>query len=109
MSKRRSGPNPFAPTTPKHLRFKRESDTPLTLTSHQTEILRRCVSEQELTELMDIAETASRAECRNEILPPLLKAGLLEMTIPQKSRSSKQQFRLTAKGMDYLKRLRIDS
>jgi hypothetical protein len=35
---------------------------------------------------------------RQAFLNPALDAGLIEMTIPDKPRSSKQKYRLTAKG-----------
>ncbi len=38
-------------------------------------------------------------------LRPLLDAGLLEMTIPDKPRSSKQKYRLTDKGREVLEKL----
>ena len=38
----------------------------------------------------------------NEHLNPLVDAGLLELTIPDKPRSSKQRYRLTALGRAYL-------
>jgi len=37
-----------------------------------------------------------------EYLKPLLEAGWLEMTIPEKPRSSKQRYRLTQKGRSIL-------
>ena len=36
---------------------------------------------------------------RDQVLRPLLDAGLLEMTIPDKPRSSRQQYRTTAAGL----------
>ena len=41
---------------------------------------------------------------RNAYLIPALRAGLIEMTIPDKPRSSKQRYRLTAAGRGYLKK-----
>jgi len=35
---------------------------------------------------------------REDYLQPALKAGLIEMTVPDKPRSSRQRYRLTAKG-----------
>jgi len=40
-----------------------------------------------------------------EYLRPLLEAGLLEPTIPDKPRSSKQRYRLTLSGVEYLKKV----
>ena len=48
--------------------------------------------------LMKVAEQTNRTRFRKTILRPLLDAGLIEMTIPDKPRSSKQRYRLTAKG-----------
>ena len=45
---------------------------------------------------------------RKAYLIPALRSGLIEMTIPDKPRSSKQRYRLTAAGSEYLKQtLRI--
>ena len=42
----------------------------------------------------------------NEVyLTPALQAGLIEMTIPDKPRSTKQRYRLTSAGREYLKRI----
>jgi ATP-dependent DNA helicase RecG len=41
---------------------------------------------------------------RQAYLVPALKAGLIEMTVPGKPRSSKQKYRLTDKGRKVLKR-----
>ncbi len=64
--------------------------------------------------LYDLSEVVSRVELQaklklsdrdhfsKEYLQPALEAGLIEMTIPDKPRSSKQQYRLTPKGQQYL-------
>ncbi len=38
----------------------------------------------------------------DSVLKPLLTSGLLEMTIPDKPRSSKQKYRITKKGRQVL-------
>ncbi|MCD4816773.1 MAG: hypothetical protein K8R06_10310, partial [Methanosarcinales archaeon] len=57
-----------------------------------------------ITELMEIAGRTDRTKFRNQVLNPLIEAGLLEMTLPDKPRSSKQKYRLTEKGHDLLKK-----
>ena len=42
---------------------------------------------------------------RNAYLQPALRAGLIEMTIPDKPRSRSQRYRLTPAGRRYLKRM----
>jgi ATP-dependent DNA helicase RecG len=53
-------------------------------------------------ELMSIANRTDRTKFRNQVLNPLLEAGLIEMTIPDKPRSSKQKYRLTKTGRELL-------
>ncbi|GMQ78292.1 MAG: helix-turn-helix domain-containing protein [Anaerolineae bacterium] len=55
------------------------------------------------TELQKSAGLRDREHFVNTCLNPLLKAGLLEMTIPDKPRSSKQKYRLTDAGKRLLK------
>ena len=44
----------------------------------------------------------SQANFRERYLKPALEAGLIEMTIPDKPRSSRQKYRLTEKGRTLL-------
>ncbi len=52
--------------------------------------------------LMKVAEQTNRTRFRKTILRPLLDAGLIEMTVPDKPRSSKQKYRLTEKARKFL-------
>jgi len=47
---------------------------------------------------MAIAGRTDRTKFRNQVLKPLIDAGFIKMTIPDKPRSSKQKYRLTPKG-----------
>jgi len=78
--------------------------TKLALSEHQVEILKKCSAEAGITELMQVVGRSDRTKFRNQILTPIIKADLLEMTIPDKPQSSKQRYRLTKKGADYIKK-----
>jgi len=69
---------------------------------HQVKIMRKCLEESGIMELMAIAGRTDRTKFRHQVLNPLIKEGLLEMTVPDKPRSSKQKYRLTAKGRAWL-------
>ena len=79
-----------------------QGGTKSALSRHQVEILRKCMEESAITELMEIAERSDRTKFRHQVLAPLLVDELLEMTIPDKPTSSKQKYRLTAKGKAWL-------
>ncbi|MDA8125659.1 MAG: transcriptional regulator [Deltaproteobacteria bacterium] len=55
---------------------------------------------------MEITKRTDRTKFRNQVLNPLLNDELLEMTIPDKPRSSKQKYRLTEKGRAVLESLK---
>ncbi len=57
------------------------------------------------TELQAQLQLKSQANFRERYLQPALTAGLIEMTIPDKPRSSKQKYRLTPKGRAVLDEL----
>jgi ATP-dependent DNA helicase RecG len=82
-----------------------EVGTKSALSRHQVEILRNCQSDKTLVELMAIAGRSDRTKFRRQVLNLLLEKGLLEMTIPDKPRSSKQRYRLTRAGLEYLKKI----
>jgi ATP-dependent DNA helicase RecG len=51
-----------------------------------------------LAELMVPSGRTDRTKFRDQVVAPLLEAGLLKMTIPDKPRSSKQQYHTTDAG-----------
>ena len=59
------------------------------------------MSRQEIQEALGLKHTR---HFRKAYLAPTLRAGLIEMTIPDKPRSSKQRYRLTPAGRRYLRR-----
>ena len=54
--------------------------------------------------MMGHADQTNRTRFRNAVLKPLIECGLLEATIPDKPRSSKQKYRLTAMGRAIMKK-----
>lgn len=68
------------------------------LSPNQVEVLELAVDPRALAELMIPSGRTDRTKFRDQVVAPLLKAGLLEMTIPDKPRSSKQQYRITEAG-----------
>ncbi|MGB4520763.1 MAG: DUF4062 domain-containing protein [Candidatus Omnitrophota bacterium] len=70
----------------------------------QVEILSKCRQESKIGELMKIISRTNRTKFRDQVLNPLIKEKLIEMTVPDKPRSSQQKYRLTKKGVEYLKK-----
>lgn len=75
-----------------------QDGTKLALSRHQVEILRKCSEDSLLVDLMVIIGRSDRTKFRKQILNPLMDTGLLEMTVPEKPRSSKQRYRTTLAG-----------
>jgi len=55
-------------------------------------------NESTTTELMELVDIKHRPTFLYNYLQPALDVGLIEMTIPDKPKSSKQKYRLTEKG-----------
>ena len=64
----------------------------------QVQLLSKVAKEQGIAELMVVVGRTNRTKFRDHFLNPLLDAGYLEMTIPDKPRSSRQKYRLTEKA-----------
>ena len=81
-----------------------EDGTKSALSRHQVDVLAKCFNESKLIELLKIAGRSDRTKFRNQVINPLLEAGLIEMTIPDKPNSRLQKYRITAKGKTLLQR-----
>ena len=68
----------------------------------QVAILRKSLSARPMTELMAVMGRTNRTKFRNQVLRPLLDAGLIEMTIPDKPTSRMQRYGITAAGREVL-------
>ena len=68
------------------------------LSPHRVQVLELADVPRSLAELMGPSGRTDRTKFRDQVVAPLLEAGLLEMTIPEKPRSSKQQYRITDAG-----------
>ena len=69
---------------------------------HQVEILRMCLTDSPLLDLLKLAGRSDRTKFRHQVLNPLLADRLIEMTIPDKPTSRLQKYRLTDKGRAWL-------
>ena len=78
--------------------------TKLGLSRDQVEIMAKLSSEQGILGLMGILGRTNRTKFRDQVLSPLIEDRLIEMTIPDKPRSSKQKYRLTEKGKKLIAR-----
>ena len=68
----------------------------------QVQFLDFARSPKALLELMEIVGRSNRTKFRDHVIHPLLDAGWLEMTIPDKPRSSMQRYRTTPAGLKAL-------
>lgn len=74
--------------------------------THQvTPLLKVLVGEMSRSELMAAMALRDRVSFSSLYLTPALEAGVIEMTLPDKPRSSKQRYRLTALGKHCLQAL----
>ena len=68
----------------------------------QEQLLEFARQERSFTELMEILGWRDRTKFRNKFVRPLIDAGWLSMTIPNKPRSSKQRYITTDEGLQVL-------
>ena len=58
-----------------------------------------CTEARSFGEMLAFMGLTDRTKFRRKYIHPLLEAGILEQTIPEKPNSQKQKYRLTAKGI----------
>ena len=80
--------------------------TKLGPSQNQIEVMRNCLTQKGITELMQLCGRTNRTKFRDQVLQPLLQSGWVEMTIPDKPKSSKQKYRLTGEGQKLLQKER---
>ena len=68
------------------------------LSWHQVQVLEKSKDESSMKEFLVLCGRADRTKFRNQVIRPLLEAGLLRMTIPDKPRSSRQRYKITQSG-----------
>ena len=68
------------------------------LSRHQVDVLRLALKPTPLPKLMRHCGRSDRTKFRETVLRPLLEIGLLAMTIPDKPRSSRQEYQTTEMG-----------
>ena len=68
------------------------------LSASQVQVLEIASVARSLPELMATSGVKNKTRFRDQVVAPLLRAGLIEMTIPDKPRSSKQRYRATDAG-----------
>ena len=76
-------------------------DTPqdtLHVTEHVERLIALLTGEMNRSQLQEEMKLQDRSHFSSAYLGPALKAGLIEMTLPEKPKSRKQQYRRTARG-----------
>jgi len=68
------------------------------LQPEQVMLLRRMFDDHAAPKLMSFVGRSNRSKFPEPVLTPLLARGLVEMTLPDKPKSSKQRYRLTTAG-----------
>lgn len=58
-----------------------------------------CMEKRSITEMLSFMHLSDRTKFRRKYIYPLLDAGILQMTIPDKPNSQNQRYRLTDKGI----------
>lgn len=76
------------------------------LSGDQVGVLRKCLADQAIADLMAVTGRTNRTKFRDQVLNPLIRMEFISMTIPDKPTSSIQKYRLTAKGRNLIEKLK---
>ena len=87
-------------------RFGHQVGTKSAPSRHQVQVLAASEDAQPIAALQELCGRSDRTKFRDQVIRPLLEAGYLEMTIPDKPRSSKQRYRTTDAGRRVLEQHR---
>ena len=79
---------------------KKAQDTAATEVATEVALLNAMSGDMTRAQIRDALGLKNDEHFRKAYLVPAIDAGLIEMTIPAKPRSSKQKYRLTTKGMN---------
>ena len=58
-----------------------------------------CSEARSFSEMLAFMDLTDRTKFRRKYIHPLLEAGIIEQTMPEKPNSQNQKYRLTAKGI----------
>ncbi len=70
----------------------------------QVRVLEQLLKERSLAELLRTSGRTNRTKFRDQVVNPLIGMGLVEMTLPDKPRSSRQRYRITPRGREFLRK-----
>ena len=65
-----------------------------------------CTEARSFSEMLAFMDLTDRTKFRRKYIHPLLNAGILEQTMPDKPNSRNQKYKLTAKGLELIKDLK---
>lgn len=78
--------------------LKDQAGTKQGLSRDQAIVLRKCLTSQSIKPLQESVGRSNRTKFRDQVLMPLITEELVEMTLPEKPTSPKQEYRITDKG-----------
>lgn len=78
--------------------------TKFKLEQEEIQLLTYCQEPKTIKELMDFMGWKNRTKFRGKYINPLINNGLLEMTMPEKPRSSKQKYRISKQILEIVKK-----